>query len=369
MKKKLAILSTTIMLGLGGPISIPTVKADTQQSISQANLNISQAKVGLAAVKQQMDRVNQAITENNKKIAAAEKEITDKNNEVNQLQTQISALQVKIEQRNDVLKKRAQSFQETGGNVSYINVLMDASSFRDFVDRVGAVAQLVEADNNLLTQQETDKQALEQKQASVQKVLADLTSLKSNLDGMKAELTDQKVQQEANQATLQQKQQDGYNQLANLMAQEQHSADAAISSFASAPAAPSSGSISTVIQAGYKYIGRSVYVFGGGRTVSDITNGFFDCSGFVHWAYAQAGVNLGWNTGAMLGNGVRVPASQMRPGDLVFFDTYASNSHVGIYIGGGNFIGSQSSTGVAVASMSNVYWSQHFKGVVVRVIN
>ncbi|MGZ4159320.1 MAG: coiled-coil domain-containing protein [Neobacillus sp.] len=366
MKKKLTILSTTIMLGLGGAISIPTVKADTQQSTSQADLNISQAKVGLAAVKQQMDRVNQAITENNNKIAAAEKEISDKSNEANQLQTQISALQVKIEQRNDVLKKRARSIQETGGNISYIDVLLGASSFRDFVDRVGAVAQLVEADNNLLTQQETDKQALEQKQASVQKVLADLTSLKANLDGMKAVLADQKAQQEAKQATLQQQQQDGYNQLANLMDQEQHSAAAALISSASTP---SSGSISTVIQAGYKYIGRSVYVFGGGRTASDIANGMFDCSGFVHWAYSQAGINLGWNTGAMLGDGVRVPASQMRPGDLVFFDTYASNSHVGIYIGGGNFIGSQSSTGVAVASLSNVYWSQHFKGVVVRVIN
>ena len=58
----------------------------------------------------------------------------------------------------------------------------------------------------------------------------------------------------------------------------------------------------------------------------------------------------------------------MRPGDLVFFDTYKKDGHVGIYLGNGNFIGSQSSTGVAIASMTSGYWKQHFSGHVRRVI-
>ncbi|MDQ0201046.1 lytic transglycosylase domain-containing protein [Neobacillus ginsengisoli] len=48
-----------------------------------------------------------------------------------------------------------------------------------------------------------------------------------------------------------------------------------------------------VIDVGYKWIGNSVYVFGGGREQSDITRGRFDCSSFVHWAFAQVGVDLG----------------------------------------------------------------------------
>lgn len=54
-------------------------------------------------------------------------------------------------------------------------------------------------------------------------------------------------------------------------------------------------------------------------------------------------------------------------GDLVFFDTYKKNGHVGIYVGNGKFIGSQSSTGVAIADMSSGYYKKHFNGVVRRV--
>ena len=110
--------------------------------------------------------------------------------------------------------------------------------------------------------------------------------------------------------------------------------------------------ISAVINAGNKYIGNSVYVFGGGRTASDIAAGRFDCSGFVAWAFSQAGVRVGASTDSLKNTGTRVSTSEMRPGDMVFFNTYKTDGHVGIYLGGGKFIGSQSSTGVAVANMS-----------------
>jgi peptidoglycan hydrolase CwlO-like protein len=378
------------MLGLGNIAAIPAVKADTlQQTIASTNANISKAQDGLAAVTEQMNRANDAIAENNNKIIDTQNKITDTNNQINQLQVQITDLKNKIEKRNEILKKRAQSFQESGTTVNYIDVVMGASSFRDLVDRVGAVAQLVEADNSLLTQQEADKQSLEAKQADVQKALDDLTAMKADLDGMQAELADQKAQQESQQAMFQQQQQDGQNQLAALMAQQEQEAAAQIKagvseaiantgtskntstgvsalSVAPSSSAPS-GSLSTVIQAGYKYIGHSVYVFGGGRTASDIARGYFDCSGFVHWAFSQAGISVGSSTDSLLGAGSRVSPSDIQPGDLVFFNTYKTNGHVGIYIGGGNFIGSQSSTGVAVANMSGGYWAQHFAGVVVRV--
>ncbi|MYL59432.1 peptidase, partial [Virgibacillus halodenitrificans] len=67
------------------------------------------------------------------------------------------------------------------------------------------------------------------------------------------------------------------------------------------------------------------------------------------------------------GVGSKVSYSNAQPGDLVFFNTYKTNGHVGIYLGGGRFIGSQSSTGVAVANMNSGYWNQKFSGHVRRV--
>lgn len=52
----------------------------------------------------------------------------------------------------------------------------------------------------------------------------------------------------------------------------------------------------------------------------------------------------------------RVPAKDIQVGDLIFFDSYKKNGHIGFYAGNGKFIGSQSSTGVAYASMNSGYW-------------
>jgi cell wall-associated NlpC family hydrolase len=63
--------------------------------------------------------------------------------------------------------------------------------------------------------------------------------------------------------------------------------------------------------------------------------GGFDCSGFVRYVYLQVGVSLPHYTGAQWNTGVPVSRSDLQPGDLVFFDGLG---HVGIYIGGNQFV-------------------------------
>ncbi|NRD81030.1 C40 family peptidase [Bacillus sp. BRMEA1] len=127
-----------------------------------------------------------------------------------------------------------------------------------------------------------------------------------------------------------------------------------------------------VTTVGDRWIGHSTYVFGGGRNQSDINSGRFDCSSFVHWAFGQIGVNLGdlssTSTDTLNNLGIKVPYNQAQPGDIVFFDTYKVNGHVGIYLGNGKFIGCQSSSGVAIADMTKSYWAQRFSGNVRRLI-
>src|SRR5690625_593168 len=97
------------------------------------------------------------------------------------------------------------------------------------------------------------------------------------------------------------------------------------------------------------------YVWGGTSTSG------FDCSGFIYWAHKQSGNDIGrtstdgyYNTSYIVNN--------PQPGDLVFFEgTYRSGiSHIGIYLGGGQFIHAGSSTGVAIASVHSGYWGDHF---------
>ena len=132
------------------------------------------------------------------------------------------------------------------------------------------------------------------------------------------------------------------------------------------PSVSGGNAINTVISAGKQFLGNSSYGFG----KADPVNGVFDCSGFVNWAFAQAGISVGRSTGVLVGQGTKVAPSDMRPGDLVFFNTDGrTNGHVGIYLGNGHFIGSQSSTGVAIANMTSGYWANAFNGNVRRIIN
>ena len=88
-----------------------------------------------------------------------------------------------------------------------------------------------------------------------------------------------------------------------------------------------------VVALAKQYLGTP-YVLGGNGPSS------FDCSGFTKYIYAQFGYTLNRTATDQLQNGVSVSRSELQPGDLVFFKYNTSKpvSHVGIYIGGGEFI-------------------------------
>ena len=87
----------------------------------------------------------------------------------------------------------------------------------------------------------------------------------------------------------------------------------------------------------------------------------FDCSGLVHYAYQRAGIEVPRTTGGLLRRAHRVPLSQLRPGDVLFFRiTHSKISHVGLYVGYSRFVHSPSSgKHVSYASLNDEYWSRH----------
>jgi len=91
----------------------------------------------------------------------------------------------------------------------------------------------------------------------------------------------------------------------------------------------------------------------------------FDCSGFVSYVYKQSiGLSLPRSTRLLSQEGKPIMSSQLREGDLVFFDTNKrSFSHVGIYLGDERFIHAPSSGGsVRIVDMSSPYWKKHYNG-------
>lgn len=90
----------------------------------------------------------------------------------------------------------------------------------------------------------------------------------------------------------------------------------------------------------------------------------FDCSGYISYVYKQLDVDLPRISKDMAKAGESVKRSELRVGDLVFFNTYGSDiSHAGIYIGNNQFIHSQDGKGVSISALNDpFYWGKRFVG-------
>jgi cell wall-associated NlpC family hydrolase len=96
-----------------------------------------------------------------------------------------------------------------------------------------------------------------------------------------------------------------------------------------------------------------------------ITSGGMDCSGFVYTSFRVNGIFLKRDSYLQAEEGVNVSQTELQPGDLVFFQSPRAKriTHVGIYIGNGNFIhSSRGKKGVAVSSLSDEPFKHTYAG-------
>lgn len=113
-----------------------------------------------------------------------------------------------------------------------------------------------------------------------------------------------------------------------------------------------------IVEYGKLFIGTP-YVWGG----NDLRRGV-DCSGLTKKVFEGFDINISRVSRSQVNDGVRVSKSELRPGDLVFFDTSGINrgriSHVGIYAGNGQFLHADCTRGVTLSSLSSNYYTRNY---------
>lgn len=215
MKKNIIAMNASIMIGLGSILAAPSVYAESISNLEKQKESIQEKRSGVESnisdtekkidslqdkqmtAEDQIAAIEAKIAESAKKIDAKNAEITQTKKEIEALKEEIKILKERIAKRNEVLKERALSFQETGGDVNYLEVLFGSSSFGDLVDRVGAVATIAEADRDILKQHELDKKDLEEKQKAVETKLASLEVAKAELLEIQKQQKQQKQEKDA----------------------------------------------------------------------------------------------------------------------------------------------------------------------------
>jgi len=90
----------------------------------------------------------------------------------------------------------------------------------------------------------------------------------------------------------------------------------------------------------------------------------FDCSGLVQWVFAQSGIRMPREVRDQFQTGMQIDLRDVRAGDLLFFETVSDGaSHVGLAIGGEQFVHAPSSRGVVrVEKFTATYWATRFVG-------
>nr|WP_281350685.1 peptidoglycan DD-metalloendopeptidase family protein [Metabacillus lacus] len=204
-----AVIGTS---GAIAPAGSPTVHAnelekkrqDIQNQKSNIDSNIKSKEGQIDGLKSQEQKLNDEIKRLDMQVSDTNGKIREKEAEVEESKKQIEALKVQIEEvkeriakRNELLKDRARSIQEGGGVISYLDVLLGAQDFSDFITRVGAVTTFVEADREIIKAHEEDMKLLEQSEAELSSELKKLETALTDLHNLKQTLQKQVAEKNA----------------------------------------------------------------------------------------------------------------------------------------------------------------------------
>ena len=239
------------------------------------------------------------------------------------------------------LAKRLVAIYTSQEQQSSLAVILGARSLDDLISRIETVNSISKQDASLIHQVVSfrhqvvhQRTLLRQERVRQHRLVAVRAAARDRIQGrlaaerrlyssVRAQLQTMIAQQQAAQVAAARR--------ARVAAQAQ--AAAPVGSFGVGNPTSSSvppGRYSGVVGIAMHYLGVP-YVWGGASPSG------FDCSGFVMYVFGQVGISLPHYTVAQYNypDSVSVSRSQLQPGDLVFF---SGASHVGIYIGGGQFI-------------------------------
>jgi cell wall-associated NlpC family hydrolase len=254
------------------------------------------------------------------------------------LSTQVDAANAKLDQlRADTdrlqlaLGNQADAMYRQDGTLGLVEALLSSRTFEDFNSTMELIQRVGEQNAATVAQLKVTEQATQDEQRRLLNAQTDAATQKSLMA--------------ANDAAVHARLADQQKLLASISADikailAQQAADRAAAAAAAAARLhhsgfdpggnpPTSSKGAAAVWWAEKELGKPYQWAAAGPNS-------FDCSGLMKWSYGHVGINLPHYSGAQINVGARVGKANLEPGDLVFFGSPIH--HVGMYIGGGEFI-------------------------------
>ncbi|MCA1064450.1 peptidoglycan DD-metalloendopeptidase family protein (plasmid) [Rossellomorea sp. AcN35-11] len=167
---------------------------NSEQQSTQGKIDSNRAEQ--IRVNEQIRVLDVKVEETEVKLRAKEVEIEQTEEAIKKKEAEIEQMKKNIEERNKLLKNRLTSIQQSGGDVTYLEVVMGATSFSDFLFRATAVNTIMDQDKKIMDKQREEKRMLEEakKELVIQK--ANLVKQKEELSTIKASLESQRAEKD-----------------------------------------------------------------------------------------------------------------------------------------------------------------------------
>ena len=333
------------------PGSVSSKQAEAQSVLAQIQ--------GLDA---NLERAVDAYNLANEKLAGIEGDLRENKSELKLARSNLRHAQKMLNQN------LVEMYTSGGKQDNGLEVLLGATSMDDLITRIDTMNRVSDQSTDVLRQVKTFRAKVKVQRARLQKAHVEQAKLVAERSAQKASIEGQLASRRQMLSSIK-------DEIAKMQAAEQArqaqlaaQARARLSSNGVAVLNASAGAVSEpvgpvytpppskyggVVGIAMQYLGVP-YVYGGASPSG------FDCSGLVMYVFNQIGVSLPHNAAAQYGYGMPVSRDQLQAGDLVFFNGLG---HVGIYIGGGQFIHAPHTGDVVkISSLSDSWYASTYVG-------
>lgn len=350
MKRKKLILAISMGLMLAINISVFAAPV-TQTPGNSPTTGLSYEQQKSFEMEVSIEKLDSQIEQLMAQIETQCKELTEKENELKVQERNLKDLSKELAAQKATLNSRVKAMY-VSGNATYLDVIFDAESMSDIINRFDLVKKIIEHDRTIVTKYENLKNNTEseKKNLTVENKKLELLK-KENEEKLKELETRKKTEKaileqikarEAAEAAERARQAEISRQMAlanniNTTGDTSESAKNMINKINSRKVGKTANSSNItnftgddLVNFASNYLGLP-YVWGG------TTPSGFDCSGLVQYVYKHFGIDIPRTTYEQVKVGQTIPLEQLQPGDLLFFGG-SDIHHVGIYVGEGQYI-------------------------------
>lgn len=206
LKKITAILLVIVILLV--PVAVNASKIDEyEEKQEQAEKELENVKENKSALMKEVQNLADSIADNEDKLSEINSELVSLNKEIKELKSELEGTAEKINKQEEALKKKIATDYKRG-KVTYLEVLLNSKGILEFISNYYMISEIVEKDEELLTQIQEQKKKLENDKKDLEAKQKEVKTQKAKQEKTRVLLENQKTQKQSKVASLSQEEKD-----------------------------------------------------------------------------------------------------------------------------------------------------------------